>query len=270
MQTTATDVLLRDLELTLRARKALLQDPTLAPLSIGVTVHDRVAVLWGKVPSVELARQAQTRLRQVLGLSGVQDDLCVCPTPGASPAKPLPPVSARAPLADPVVPQPPRIFGALVHRPGDELIAPGRDLLWRPGEGVPLGPPIVDPAPTSNPPPAVWRPRSTPLAEPVLSPTVTPPGILIMPFATGTAGPVLSTPVAIPELPSGSVREAIAALCQREARFARIAYQVRGGEVHIQSSPGHSEAVFAFAQAVSHLTGVQRVILEDAAPSLHR
>src|SRR5437016_9254417 len=46
-----------DLELTLRAREALLRDPTLRGSRLGVTVYHRVATLWGEVPSAEMAER---------------------------------------------------------------------------------------------------------------------------------------------------------------------------------------------------------------------
>jgi hypothetical protein len=271
VQPTETDILLRDLELTLRARKTLLQDPILAPLAIGVSVHDRVAVLWGKVPSVELAHQAQSRLRQVLGLTDVRDDLCVCPPAGADAGRPLPPVAQRAPLAEPAIPQPPRILGALVHRPGDELIAPGRDVLWRPGEGKPVGSSATEPISTpAQPPTPTWRPKTSPVVTPAPSTLPMPPGIIIMPFTTSAVAPALPLPGLVTEQPLSNLAEAIEALRRRESRFQRVEYAVQDGVVRVRAAPGHSDDLFAFAQAVSRLSGVQRVVLEDSRPTPRR
>jgi hypothetical protein len=64
----------RDLRHTLAARRALLRDPALATLNLGVKVHDRVAVLWGPVPSAEVRQRALEVLRAVPDLLAVRDE----------------------------------------------------------------------------------------------------------------------------------------------------------------------------------------------------
>src|SRR5947207_6099690 len=53
----------QDLGHTIQARRLLLEDPDLAPLNLGVRVRNRVATLWGPVPSADLALKAELRLR---------------------------------------------------------------------------------------------------------------------------------------------------------------------------------------------------------------
>jgi osmotically-inducible protein OsmY len=68
----------RDARLTLRARQALQQDPGLAALPlVGVSVRANAATLWGSVPAAELARRAETIVRQVPGIFEVRNDLRV-------------------------------------------------------------------------------------------------------------------------------------------------------------------------------------------------
>jgi osmotically-inducible protein OsmY len=85
----------RDWQLTLRARQALLQDERLAGYNLGVSVRDRVAILWGPVPSLDLAHRAEERLRAVPGLAGVRSELQVEPDGVTSPGQPTSRKAAR-------------------------------------------------------------------------------------------------------------------------------------------------------------------------------
>jgi hypothetical protein len=62
---------------TLEAREVLLADNELRSLNIGVTVRHHVAVLWGPVPSRELSLRAEIRLRTMLPLANVTNELFV-------------------------------------------------------------------------------------------------------------------------------------------------------------------------------------------------
>ena len=65
----------RDAEHTMQARKLLADDPQLGPLNLGVKVKDRVAVLWGPVPSLEAAARAEQRLRVMFELIQIRNHL---------------------------------------------------------------------------------------------------------------------------------------------------------------------------------------------------
>ncbi len=68
----------RDCRLTLHARQALQQDIALAGFThLGVSVRGGTAILWGDVPSVELARRAEMLIRQVVGVNDVRNDVQV-------------------------------------------------------------------------------------------------------------------------------------------------------------------------------------------------
>jgi hypothetical protein len=69
----------RDVLHTVSARRALYQDAQLAPLNLGVKVHNRVAVLWGPVPSLELARRAVDVLKALPDLVRIQSELEIVP-----------------------------------------------------------------------------------------------------------------------------------------------------------------------------------------------
>jgi hypothetical protein len=69
--------LLTDCQLGVFARRALQQDPQLAPLNLGVSVLDRTATIWGAIPSAELAGRATELVRRVPGVAAVHSDLSV-------------------------------------------------------------------------------------------------------------------------------------------------------------------------------------------------
>ncbi len=66
-----------DLIFTVKASQRLQQDEVLAPLNVGVRVRNRVAVLWGPVPSVELALRAEAKLRAMIEFVDVRNELIV-------------------------------------------------------------------------------------------------------------------------------------------------------------------------------------------------
>src|SRR5205823_4317942 len=55
---------MRDLDLTLQARKSLLQVDELSGLNVGISVQGRAATAWGSVPSAELSRRVEECLRR--------------------------------------------------------------------------------------------------------------------------------------------------------------------------------------------------------------
>lgn len=67
----------RDLRQTTQARALLVQDPALTGYNIGVIVQDRVATLWGPVPSADVAFRAELCLRAMLELAEVRNELFV-------------------------------------------------------------------------------------------------------------------------------------------------------------------------------------------------
>jgi hypothetical protein len=121
----------RDLEHTIQARQALLRDPDLAWLNVGVRVRNRVAVLWGPVPSVELGFKAEICVRGLIELREVRNQLFVNDDEAPSSN---PPQASAPTLLPPVAPP----------------ILPGL-----PSDQVPGLPPSAPPAPapTVEPPP---------------------------------------------------------------------------------------------------------------------
>lgn len=67
----------RDFLLTVQARRLLLDDPQLGPLNLGLNVVDGVAILWGPVPNAALSFRAEQRLRAMIELAEVRNQLHV-------------------------------------------------------------------------------------------------------------------------------------------------------------------------------------------------
>lgn len=64
-----------DLRMTLWARQALLADPQLAPLNLGIKVEKRIAYLWGGVPSKALRLRAEQILQRLPDILEVRSAL---------------------------------------------------------------------------------------------------------------------------------------------------------------------------------------------------
>ena len=76
---TPPQISMADVLQTMQACKRLQEDELLAPLNVGVKVRGRIAVLWGPIPTTELALRAEQRLRQMIDLIDVRNQLIVMP-----------------------------------------------------------------------------------------------------------------------------------------------------------------------------------------------
>jgi hypothetical protein len=116
----------RDVRQTIHARKLLSEDPELAAWNIGVTIQDRVATLWGPVPSAEVAFRAELCLRSVIELADVRNELVVSDAlkPMRVPLKIDNPPSFLPDHLPPPLPKSPR---SIIPPPGDGLKQDGRD-----------------------------------------------------------------------------------------------------------------------------------------------
>ncbi|CAN5388368.1 hypothetical protein BH10PLA2_BH10PLA2_13250 [soil metagenome] len=84
VQQSQTDRMRNDLELTLRARRLLVEDPVLARYDILVRIDDRVAELTGPVPSMDIAQLAEANLRGLTGLTSIRNRIAIhAPTANA-------------------------------------------------------------------------------------------------------------------------------------------------------------------------------------------
>ncbi|MBY0231904.1 MAG: BON domain-containing protein, partial [Gemmataceae bacterium] len=66
--------MLRDLRLTIQARRALQSDRVLSNLNLGVEVRGGVAVAWGPVPDDAAAQRAVSRLESLPGIVDVRTE----------------------------------------------------------------------------------------------------------------------------------------------------------------------------------------------------
>ena len=109
---------------TVQACQRLQEDELLAPLNVGVKVRHRVAVLWGPIPTAALALRAEQRLRTMIELVDVRNDLIVMPEDLRD--VPVPPVQER-PLFVPEKGPPPLLDvpRPLLHLPEAPLPRPG-------------------------------------------------------------------------------------------------------------------------------------------------
>lgn len=63
---------IRDLSVSVRARRVLKEDAELASLNLGVSVENGIASVWGPVPSTDVARRAISKLQNVRGVREVR------------------------------------------------------------------------------------------------------------------------------------------------------------------------------------------------------
>lgn len=77
-----------DILQTMQARALLYEDEQLGKLNLGVKVHNRVAILWGPVPSVDMSLRAEIRLRTMIELMDVRNELYLDAEHGTQPIRP--------------------------------------------------------------------------------------------------------------------------------------------------------------------------------------
>lgn len=133
------DFSMADAIMTLRVRKALEADESLAPLQLGLRVRGSVVTLWGPVPSLELSNRAMKCLRSLAFVSDVRNHLVVTPddylppaappalTPAAVPAPPVPAMEPKSPRPDRITPVEASLPSIVVPIPQQSLRTPIRD-----------------------------------------------------------------------------------------------------------------------------------------------
>jgi BON domain len=293
------DATAHDLELTLRAREALLRDPQLQQARLGVSVFHRRATLWGDVPTAEVGERAHRCLQRIIGLQEIRDEWHVA---GPEPAgdRMAGPLQERVDAADPPFSQPRRIRGALVGRPEADNRAPGRDLLWHPLDNRRRRPAGAQEA--AAPAPATdgqspngetvlwlpklrqelgWRPglvsplptrasRATEDADPVALPAIRlthpadgQPATVVDPLPSVPAQRERNPVSTSSPLAANLIQEQIERLRRSDARFAGLRVDLKEGIVSLSGVASHWEHVYDLARSIARLPGVQRVILKD-------
>ena len=65
---------IRDLGISVRARRVLKSDPALAALNLGISIEDGIASVWGPIPSDAVGRRAVVLLESVRGIRAVRSN----------------------------------------------------------------------------------------------------------------------------------------------------------------------------------------------------
>jgi BON domain len=211
---------------TILARQALQEDPALAPLHLGVRVRNGVAILFGPVPSPELARRAVGRLHDLPALTGVRNEL-------------FPDPWGEVPFTAGVGPTP-RLPGRATSRSDDERW-PGPQ---PPGEASPW---------TASAPSA----RSAPRSGDEGTPTAIPPIAIPVPAPPSAS----STPRAADQ-PEG-VEEAARRLQQGEERFRRVRVAVQGSRVILSGAVPAWGDLYELSRAITRIPGVDGVTIGE-------
>jgi hypothetical protein len=231
-----------DCRMTSRARVALDSDVQLAVLSLGVSVRDEVASVWGSVPSAALADRAVNCLKRVPGVVRVENQLTV-----ESPGDPL--VDFLRLPARPLSPKPipgMRVLNSVDPTPKSTRTSHGPVPVWQPAAAPSAGPVTPEPKLTSRTP-DVTAPTTMPaIPLPVTRPTP-------VPLAQGEATPVKAE--------MRDLAGAIAELQQKNDRLGGIKLEVRGGTVVLRGTIRDWGELHAFARQIATLPGVERVVL---------
>jgi hypothetical protein len=227
-------------------------DPQLRDANLVVSVVDRVAVIGGPVPDVELGRRAESLVRQVPGIAAVKNRCFVQVGPGSL---------IRA-MAEPLPPYPHRPF--LTDLPG---VLPGTG--WaRSDEGaLGAGDETFAVAPPGERAVVVRRP-SNQADNVLLGPLGARPGgddRLPRPFAPVPPAVLASIPqAAAPVLATQRSRDprAAAELIRRaDPRFAEVRLDFPGKTIVISGSIRRSSDAWDLAEMLRDVPGVDRVAI---------
>jgi hypothetical protein len=212
-------------------------DKALEGQNVGVTVRDRVATLWGSMPSAALARQAVQRVGQLPGLVAVRNELQIEGTmdrldePCTSHASTWRPSRVKQTRTD----EPPT-ESTLARRWGERSRPAVEESLWKPGRAQLQGQVPVADTPASP----VERTRS---------PGKLNPGAVLLPPVGSNAASDRANQIDV--------------LRRKDVRYIQIEPDVRGGVVYLRGAVHHWEDLLEFAQSISALPWVERVILQD-------
>ncbi len=212
----------RDRALMNAARRAVAKDDLLKALPLGISVNDKVATIWGNIPSPDLAKRAEALVRKINGIATVMNECRVVPT------DPLPQAIAEA-----------------VKKARDSNIDPGTSAKQQ-----------LPAAPVATTRRIVAKPTSE---EVVLNPkgdlNEKVPGVPLLPPPPSV---VLLSPVATRETIGNDDWETIR---RSEPRFGDLTLQVQAGTVVIGGVVTRMEDAWDLARKLNALPGVKQVIL---------
>jgi BON domain-containing protein len=221
----------RDLLQTVEARRALLQDRELAPLNLGVKVHNRVAVLWGPVPSAELAKKAVRLLSMMPELSEIVNELKVCPE-FDKPARP---------------PAAPELITKTIHFPSGSP-AMLTNLSQDRNDGRNTAPAVQAPPKERT----GWQPLARLARDPRIPDQTEIEAVLpVMRLPTPSLAEVAGGP-------GKTLDESLRELRQNP-RYRNIGIDTYDGVVTLRGDP--TEAIYDLAHAISRLHGVRRILI---------
>jgi hypothetical protein len=255
----------KDNQFTLYARQALAQDERLAPWNLGVTVRAGVANVWGTAPNLATARRAVERVRQVPGLIEVRNEIRI--------------VAAEEMIED----------GGSSNDRGSKVVDRGSRIEDGGSKMEDRGSKIEAERPLYRARSSPFDPRSfqsraatasyknAPSNPPALMPPIPVPvgqSAVHQVRREGTAEPVGQTllsasldksvrPTASPSQ-SGRLADMVLQVRQGDVRYRLIQFEIRGGTIRLWSPRNQADSLFAIAQSVSRLPGVERVIVENA------
>lgn len=265
--------------LQLRVQSAIDNDPELRPrrLTVLVNVVDRVAVIGGPVPDADVIARLETVAKAVPGIASVKvsawvpasltpdDPLSrkVAELMKPAPAKPIgePPLLSIPPVAvRPAEPPQAKLTPAPTAAPPAADPRPrGNSTSKRGPDGL-----LLDPvAPTGTGfRPAPLAPGAAPLPYTTIPPPNVPalppqPAPEVKPSPQPAFAPVDPPPA--PPKPASELDE-----LRRDPRFAGLKLELADGVAVISGrATGGSERVWALAQAVRKLPGVERVVVRQ-------
>jgi hypothetical protein len=217
--------MIRDLRLTVLARRELQSDRVLAPLNLGIRVRDGVAEVWGNIPSDEVARQAVAKVGTVKGIRDVRPSFFL---------------QATADRTTVEVAKPDGETGRLKRM----LPAP---VLSVAGEGQKLRPGDANAALAALPQPERR------------------PAVLLPPRPLGgkETPPRTEERVETPRLRGSSLPAAVDRIRTAEARFRAVPVRVEGNILILRRGLTADDDVTDLAQALRGLPGVAEVRLVD-------
>jgi BON domain len=243
---------LNELEVTIRARQALLDDPRFQSLNLFLTVQDGTATLSGPVPSEDLGRQAVAILNNVPGVYQVRNKLNV--------------VKARGEQ---------QLFIPLRNDPPTQTQSASP--AWNPGA---LGPPNP-PAPqgtlagrtTKNPPVPATEGGVSPFPNTGVTPA---PAPTTSGHEPPLGGVIMLSPIAIPETapraretqpvvnPIEELRVGVEQVRRLDRRFRPLLVEIHDTQtLWVYDDPWRGEDVASFVESLRKLPGVRSVVIKN-------
>jgi hypothetical protein len=218
----------RDLTLTVHARRLLLEDPVLSPLNLNVRIKDNSARLWGLVPTEELRSRARKKIEQMPGVFFVHNEIVV----GLKPPEPLQlqpdgPTHSEAASPDPVTGS----LAVLTGRsPGALDPSVRQDSQELPPQAAALGPPVA------SGPKDFEQARQVPAGN--------------------------DRVLGIPETGPDAVDAAIERIRAADPRFRAVPILRRDAALILHATSDQAELAMALARQLAHVPGIESVHIQ--------